>query len=261
MPAPLNRRSYFRLPLDIRVSLRVSGVKVPIPSTLVDISGGGCQVQARTVLKAQSPVEFDLPRPGQPPVRLPGILRKVTYTPGDRTFKYAIEFKISEGVHDELLRFIAEEQRREIARQKGHDLEVVGISKSAREQRSHTRVDVELPIRYNLLGAQTQFSATAIDVSTGGMRILNERVLRQEWILVVRFRLPDEPVRQFLAMRGHNASEHTPFSELKLEARALPGVKETRGQYIQSLIWVDPDPSATDDISRFVNAARRLPKR
>jgi c-di-GMP-binding flagellar brake protein YcgR len=256
MPAPSNRRSYFRLPLEIRISLRVSGVKVPMPSTLVDISGGGCQLHARTVLKPGTPVEFDLPRPGEPPLRLPGILRKVLYTPGTRIFKYAVEFaSLTEATHDELLRFIAEEQRRAIAKEKGHE---VTIKAKAREHRSHHRVDVEMPIRYSLQGSPTSFSATAIDVSTGGMRILTERVLRQEWTVVVRFTLPDEPVRELLKKRGHNPNEHEPFGELRMEARALPGLKQSRGAYIQSLIWVDPDPAATDEIARFTNAARLL---
>jgi c-di-GMP-binding flagellar brake protein YcgR len=262
MPAPSNRRSYFRLPIQIPINLRVSGIKVPVPSTLVDISGGGCQVHGRTAIKEGSPVEFDLPRPGEPPLRLPGTVRKVIYTPGDKIFRYAIEFPaISPSTHDNLLRFIAEEQRREIARKRGHELSGKLSNRPSREHRSHTRVDIELPIRYNLVGAPTQFSAIAIDISTGGMRILTERVLRQEWTITVRFTLPNDPAKEVLKRRGHDPREHKDFMELRMDAKALPGLKESRGQYIQALIWVDPDPVATDEIQRFVNLVRQLPRR
>ena len=66
MAAPSNRRSFYRQPMYLRINLRASGIRAPVPATLVDLSGGGGMVSARTMLKTQQAVEFDLAREGQP---------------------------------------------------------------------------------------------------------------------------------------------------------------------------------------------------
>jgi hypothetical protein len=69
---------FFRQPMYLRINLRVSGVRAPVPATLIDLSGGGGMITARTMLRPQVAVEFDLPREGQPHLRLPGKVRKVS---------------------------------------------------------------------------------------------------------------------------------------------------------------------------------------
>ena len=239
----------------LRVDVRVSGLRVSVPATLVDLSGGGGMLQARTMLQPQLPVEFDLPREGQPPLRLAGKIRKVTYSPGDRTFRYAVEFgALTEDTLEALHRYIIAEQRRTISAR--NELSAAPkISTRIQEQRAHRRIDVNIPVRYTIVDTPGAFSATAIDVSTGGIRIITESVLRQEWIVTLRFTLPNDVLRALQQMRGSKATSSPPFQEIRLNARALPGVKQSRGRYVQSLLWADPDPQVTEEISRFVQAA------
>lgn len=239
-----NRRLAFRQAMSLNISLRVSGFRAPVSATLVDLSGGGGMVAARTALKTQTAVEFDLPRAGQPPLRLPGMIRKVTFMPGERTFKYAVEFgDLDDDTREALHRLITFEQRRQLSvTRRGTELPRPELA--AQEQRAHRRIDVEIPLRISIGDVPGIMEATLIDVSTGGVRILIEHVLRQEWVVTLRFTLPSDVLRS-----------GAPFNEIKINARALPGIKQVRNKYIQSLVWVNPDPTITSEISRFVQAA------
>jgi c-di-GMP-binding flagellar brake protein YcgR len=256
MPEPSNRRLFYRQAMFQRINLRVSGLRAPVPATLVDLSGGGGMIQSRTMLRPHIAVEFDLPREGMPHLRLPGKIRKVTYSPNDRTFRYAMEFgALSDEMRDALLRFIIEEQRRTISLSRRGDDARPLLSTRIQEQRAHRRIELNMPVRYSVTDAAGAFSATAIDVSTGGMRIVGEQVLRQEWVVTIRFTLPSDVLGAIPHLSGAQRST-APFKELRLDARTLPGIKQSRGRYIQSLVWVNPDPQATAEIDRFVQAAQ-----
>ncbi len=241
-PATSNRRLFYRQPMFVRVDLRVAGFRVPIPATVVDLSGGGCALVARTMLKAHTQVEFVLPRPDAPPLRLNGRLVKVNYVPSDRTFRYAMSFEATaDDVHDELLRFISHEQRRNIAAARGEELERAPAAPTRPQQmRAERRIEVNIPVRYSVPDTNGILVGTALDLSTGGARIITDRVLRQEWNVLVRFNLPNG---------DSNA-------ELRANARPLPGVKTLRGRYVHSLAWANPDPRFTDEIDRFVQHMR-----
>jgi c-di-GMP-binding flagellar brake protein YcgR len=188
-------------------------------------------ISARRLLRAPLNVEFDLPRDKAPHLRLPGKILKGTYLPSDRSFKYAVEFDtLDEDTREALLRFISREQQRAIRSGDGYP---PPAAEESNEQRAHRRVDVDQVIRIAITGIAAPVEAVLLDVSTGGARVSVEHVLRQEWELTLRFSL------------GNG-------SEVKMHARALPGVKEQRRRYVQSLIWVDPDPEVTREVDRFI---------
>ncbi len=251
-PTTNNRRSFYRQPMYLRVDVRVAGIRIPVPATLVDISAGGCQIHARTMIKPHVAIEFDLPRSGVPPLRLSGKLRKVTYTASDRTFRYAVEFEsLGDSTRDDLAKFIHEEQRRALSvSRRGTEEERPKPSTRLQELRAHRRVEVNLPVTYTIGTTPGTNEGVAVDVSTGGLRLISDRVLRQEWDITIRFTLPNDVLRILHSRSG----AQRPFSELRLVARPLPGVKQTRGRYMQSLVWVNPDPQTTDEIHRFVEA-------
>ncbi|MGB6986360.1 MAG: PilZ domain-containing protein [Candidatus Aquilonibacter sp.] len=239
-----NRRHAYRHAMSLHIDLRVSGIRAPVNATLIDLSGGGGMVAARTALKAETPVEFDLPREGQPHLRLAGKIRKVTFMPHERTFRYAVEFEhLDEETREAVHSLITFEQRRQLS-VKRHGAQLRKPEPSTQEQRAHRRVDVEIPVRISIVNVPRMMEATLVDVSTGGVRVLIQHVLRQEWVVTLRFTLPSEVLRT-----------GTPFDEIRVAARALPGIKQYRGKYIQSLVWVNPDPAITAEINRFVQAA------
>ncbi len=257
-----NRRLYYRQPMYLRIDLRVAGVRIAIPATLIDISGGGCQVHARTMLKPRAAVEFDLSRAGHSDLHVGGAIKKVSYTPEDRVFRYAIQFdKLDARTRDELLRFVIAEQRRAISGVRAmQDAPAQNtLQRSAtrlRELRSAHRVEVNIPVRYAVGETPNTFDATAIDIGTGGIRVIVDQVLRQEWSVTVRFTLPNETLKMLAQMRGSSAEAMRPFSELKAVARPLGGVKQSRGRFVQSLMFVNPDAQLIDEINRFVQATK-----
>ncbi len=240
-----NRRTAYRHPMALPIDLRVSGVRAPVAATLTDLSGGGGMISARAALKEKSAVEFDLPREGQPHLRLPGRIRKVTFMPSERAFKYAVEFEnLDDETREALHRFIVLEQRRDLAVTR-RGTEPSKPTRSAQEQRAHRRIDVDVPVRIAIVEVPGSMEATLVDVSTGGARILIDHVLRQEWVVNLRFTLPSEMLK----------GDAAPFKEMRINARALPGIRQQRGKYIQTLAWVHPDPMMTAEINRFVQAA------
>jgi c-di-GMP-binding flagellar brake protein YcgR len=242
-----------------RVDLRAEGVRIPVPATLVDISGGGCQLHARTLLKPHIAVEFDLPRYHAPPLRLGGELVKVSYTASDRTFRYGVDFdKLTEQTRDELARFIASEQKKSIAvakRGEAHESKNVPQLR-IQELRSAKRVEVNFPVKFTVNGSAQTHEGIALDVSTGGMRLISNQILRQEWDVVLRISFPSDALRAARTASGERSHTLIPFREIKVSARPLAGVKQTRGKYMQSLVWVNPDPMSTHEIARFVDATR-----
>ncbi len=247
----------------LRIDLRVAGIRVAVPSTLVDISGGGCQIHSRTMLRPRKRVEFDLPRAEQSALSLSGSIRKVVYTPDDRMFRYTVEFDgIEERERDLLLRFVIDEQRRGLrtARAAASDVPPENARRVAmtriQELRASHRVELNCPVSYSIGDAATIFNATAIDISAGGMRLIAEQVLRQEWDLTVWFTLSNDALRALHQLRGSDARTMRPFSELRLVARPLGGVKQSRGRFVQSLVFVNPEKRSTDEIVRFVQATR-----
>ena len=257
-----NRRLYYRQAMYLRIDVRVAGIRVAIPCTLVDVSGGGCQIHSRTMLKPRAQVQFDLPRPGTHSLPLSGTVRKVTYTPENRTFQYKIEFDtLDRQRRDELLRFVIDEQRRglKVAR-----TAIDIVPENARhkpmtriqELRGSLRVEVNFPVVYNVDGAAASYSGTAIDLSTGGVRVIVDQVLRQEWRLTIRFTPPNDALKALHLQRGGTEPVGRPFPELRLTARPLGGVKQSRGGFVQSLVFVAPEAQMVDEIARFVHATR-----
>jgi c-di-GMP-binding flagellar brake protein YcgR len=239
-----NRRRHFRQSMYVRVDLRVASRGAAVPATLIDLSGGGCRVEARTMLRPRVAVEFELPRPGAPALPLTGILRKGLYLPRERTFHYAIEFDgLDAAVREALSRFVAEEQRRAIAGRGTPEMPELQRPTGPRlhARRAHPRIEINTPVRYTIGEVSAARNATAVDVGCGGIRLITGQVLRPEWNVRISMTLP--------------ASERE-AGEIRVTCRPLAGVRQSRGQYIQSLAFVDPDPDVTRRIQNFVENSR-----
>ena len=136
-PAPeeitrTTRRGHFRVDTKIptRVRLIENGEQVTLPAIMLDLSGGGCRLQTRRHLQAETPVQldFDLPFPPdnegldrtKPLRQLPGKV-KLSFSPAEArkssrarqsVHLTGIEFdKLDNVVQNSLLRYIAFRQR------------------------------------------------------------------------------------------------------------------------------------------------------
>lgn len=262
-PAKLpNRRLYYRQAMYLRIDLRVSGMRVALPCTLVDISGGGCQIHSRTMLNSRSAVEFDLPRPGLSSLGISGTVTRVMYAPENRMFQYKVEFlTLDTKLRDQLMRFVLDEQRRALKRvRSAPDVPPVNARRipmtRIQELRRSPRAEINVPVLYSIDDSAKMFAATAIDISAGGVRLIVDQVLRQEWDVKLRFTLSDDVLKAAQQRRGGSAQTLRPFSELRLSARPLGGVKQSRSGFVQSLAFVNPDAASVEEIGRFVQATQ-----
>lgn len=254
-PSLLNRRAFIRQPMQQRVDLRAPGVGSGIPSTLVDISGGGCRITTRQMLKPRSSVEFELPNVAPDPITLSGRIAKVRYTPADRTFHYGIAFEaIEDRERDTLLRFIGEEHRRLL-----EELRLRRRRESSRapehERRRSPRVTTHFSLVYAVSGVPTSFTAHALDIGTGGIRVYTDRLIRSDWALELRLNLPNDVLRMALQVAGTLVKDARPFEPMRLSARTLPGALRTREGYVQRLSFVNVSEPHAAELARFVRAA------
>ncbi len=236
----LDKRRYYRQPMRTPVRLQVAGAPDALPATLVNISGGGCLVDAAGSLSARLPVRFNLPRPGLADLALTGTLTKVRRAKHDPVYHYGIAFEITESEREELVRFINEEQVRALHGTRA-DPGPPSLPKRLLEQRSSSRTVASFPIRYTLPDRpDVAYEALALDVSTGGMRIVTDRILRREWCINITLSLP-----------GEGLGAEAPIALL---ATPLPGIRNSRGRYVHSLSFRSPSAVAVDEILRFIQA-------
>jgi len=251
-----NRRTYYRQPIYSTIHLRIQGVRAPILATLVDISGGGCLINTRTMLQERYPVQFDLGNGTEARLTLTGRIRKARYTRSDHTFHYGIEFSfLNEVEREELLRFISQEQRRTLT---GRVESTIRAASFPRELRSNHRVDTSFPVHCNVSGLSHPFVVDAVDISAGGMRVLTSRILRQEWAIELRFTLPNDVLRKVRQFAGGNIAKGHPFNEMIVTGQALPGLTPSNAQFVQRLTFYRPNPHTISELQRFVNAVRLL---
>jgi hypothetical protein len=243
VPSPgSHRRQPYRQSTYVRIDLRVAGRGAAIPATLVDLSSGDCCIEARTMLRPHAAVEFELPRHNRSVLRLAGILRKGLYLPRDRTFRYSVEFVgLRDAERDEITQYLAEEQQRMLAAKRRAEMVELQRPTGPRLQkrRAHPRVEVNEPVCYTIGEVSAAGNATAVDLGCGGIRLITGQVLRQEWNVRITMKLPErEP------------------GEIRVTCRPLAGARHSRGRFVQSLTFVDPDPDVTSRIERFVESAR-----
>jgi len=251
-----NRRTYYRQPIYSTINLRIPGVRAPIVATLVDLSGGGCLINTRTMLQERYPVQFDLVNAAEAKLTLTGRIRKARYTRTDHTFHYGVEFSfLDETEREELLRFISHEQRRTLT---GRVESTIRSASYPRDLRNHHRVDTSFPVQCNVSGLSHPFVVDAVDVSAGGMRVLTGRILRQEWAIELRFTLPNDVLRKVRQFAGGNIAKGHPFNEMSVTGQALPGLTPANAQFIQRLTFHRPNPHTISELQRFVNAVRLL---
>ncbi len=240
----LDNRAYYRQAMHAPIHVRVADVRETLPATLVDISGGGCRIDAAVLIQTRLPVRFNLPRPGLTDLVLTGTIKKIRHTTHGRTYHYGIAFELADEVErEELLHFINEEQLRALKGTRAF-ASPPPPPKRLLEQRSCMRTVASFPVRYTVPEQPgVTYEALALDLSTGGMRIVTDRILRREWSINVKISLPNDGLRTAV-----------PFVPLSLLASPLPGIRNSRGRYVHSLSFRNPSAAAIDEILRFIRA-------
>ena len=228
----IDRRKDRRVAMHGAIDLRASGIDLDLHAMLEDISSGGCKISARVPLQMKHPVRLELPRPGASPLRITGNVVRAYGTTSDRLYHYGIRFRIeSIEARTEIRHYVSLYTRR-----------VASIGSMRSERRDGTGgVDVKLPADI-FVADVGRMTATVIALKGDGMRVAGERVLRQEWTMKIDLRLPNDATGQ--------------SALVTVTARAVPGVREARGQFVQDLVFVEPALRVRTEIERFMYETR-----
>lgn len=227
-----DRRKDRRFPMRGAIDVRATGIDLDIHATLEDISSGGCRIGARVPLQMKHPVRVALPRPGQPELRVTGNVVRAYGNTTDRIYHYGIRFRIE-----------SDEARADIRKYVSlyaHRLSPLRAETSDRRG-SSPGVEVKVPVDV-FVPEIGRMLVVAISLRTEGMRVASDRILRQEWNMKIDLRFPSE-------VAG-------PSSVVTVAAKALPGVREVRGQFVQDLVFVDPSLRVRGEIERFLYELR-----
>ncbi|MDP9017729.1 MAG: PilZ domain-containing protein, partial [Candidatus Eremiobacteraeota bacterium] len=236
-------------------------MSIPLPALLVDISGGGCLIASRIMVEGGQPVSYTLRRgDGKPDMKLSGVIRTKRYAESEHIYFYGVKFDpMKTADHDVLLQEISQLERRLIVHKRAEAemplkkppavaLSAVG-KKKAEQSRSAFRVSWPFQMTYKVPGIPGTHRATALDTSSGGMRIATDMVLRREWVLELSFTLPAQVLEVLEHHESANASElfgnryaqkslvvkQRPFATMTVQANVIPGVQEARGRYVHGI--------------------------
>lgn len=244
-------RKFFRLPVKIDIEMQVASVAVPVPSTLADISEGGCRIVARAMLKKDSAIAFALPRSGKTPLKLNGVIKAVDFKSANRTFDYRVQFSaLRPADRDEVYQYIVEQQRRsaKAAEAASAPARASHAPSGSIAKRGAYRVQRLFPCRYVIAGQRSSSPATVLDVSAGGMRVAFDKPLGLERSVDLKFTLPNDVLAVLKGSRQ--------FVELSSRATVLPGGSMQKGRFLASVSLVNPAPFVIEEIARYVHAAQ-----
>jgi len=222
-----DRRKDRRFPMRGAIDMRAAGINVVIHATLEDISATGCRVSTRAPLRIKHPVRIELPRPGQTLLRVTGHVVRARGATSDRLYYYGIHFRFeSDETRAELRAYVSlYASKLAPVRNGSFDRRVAAAGADVKLQ-----LDVTVP-------EVGRFSAIALALRPDGMRVACDRVLRQEWPMKIDLRLP---------------SESAGTSIVTVRAKALSGVRQVRGQYIQDVEFCEPPLRARQEIERLI---------
>lgn len=134
------------------------------------------------------------------------------------------------------------------------------------QKRTAFRMPVEFPVFYTLVGRRGRRSATANDLSAGGLRLLADEDFFKGSMCSLQFRVPDDFLSTMtidkeiyeetpFGKRAKSAKVHPPpFEEFKLDAKILvPFFDLRRRRFAYGISFVDVETSVTEELQRFIH--------
>ncbi len=250
---------------DVPVRLRLRGVKEPVQATLLHIALAGCRLRSWMLLERGTSVSFEWRLTDGKLLTLTGAIA-ARYTPrnGGVGFEYAVALEqIPADDADALSREAAMLAKR-TASARSYDTSLVDIS-----QFTGYRVpdDFQVAFRADDVRAIAK-TASASDVTGNGLRLRCEQQLRAGAVLVLQFALPEHVlgvhkgkddelvVGPFGYRRVPRKYLRRPFAQLKLRARVLGAVKDSRRRDSYELQFLEVDGMAREELARYIHASQ-----
>jgi hypothetical protein len=228
-----DRRKYPRTPVLGAVDLRASGIEIPLTANLRDISPGGCAIESRVALGLKQALRIKFPLPGAAPMVIDGNIVRSIATAADKMYHYGIRFRVeTASLRDNLVTYI-NSYCHKARKHTGPD------------RRNRGAVDARFSVTVSAHDVRP-FNAMAISLSTEGIRLASDRILRQEWSMKLELKLPGTMLAAPpLLVNGH----------------AKPGAKSVRGSYVQDVVFVEPSLHALTEIERAMTEAGHKARR
>ncbi len=220
-----DRRKYPRTPVNGAVDLRASGIEIPLTANLHDISPGGCAIESRVALDLTQALRIKFPLPGAPAMVIDGNIVRAISTASNKMYHYGVRFRVeTASLRDNLVTYI--------------NSYVHPVAKAAGpERRSRGAVDTRFSVTVSTHEIRA-FNVMAISLSSHGVRLASDRILRQEWLMKLELKLPGTMLAA---------------PPLLVQATANAGVKSVRGSYVQDIVFVEPSLQAITEIERAMN--------
>lgn len=263
-----NERSGYRQPVDLPVQVDVSGVRLPVNATIVDVSVTGCRLRSWIAFERGSKIAFDWPGE-QVDLRVAGSVMARRPCARGGAFEYGISFAgLLPAQSDLLAREIAEAQRRE-ALNRGRNAADAHVSPAQFNRRHAYRAQAEFEVDVTFEeGKAAAMTVTAMDISAGGLRIRCDRELTSNDEVTVRFRLPDSVLTVFPAgvredsvmtpfgPRRRTRNNRRPFEEMRIRSRIANRLKDWEGHPVFGVAFVEIDAYSREEIARFIHAVQ-----
>lgn len=265
-----NQRQFYRQSIELPIAIEVAGLPAPVYGTLINISETGCRLRSLILIDRDRDVEFELKRPNQPAFLLKGrIVTRATPQKGGG-YEYGVSFpRLTAAERAALAREIREIQRREAATRADRRAGPAPkpVPKPGKQRRGSVRTMVEFPIRYRV-GGKPSVSASANDVSTGGLRLHTEEPLSVGTIVEMRFSLPNEflyvyplagervEISPFGPRRVRIPDNRRPFEEMTVHGRIVSRFQPQRAREVFGVQFTDVDGYQREEIARFTHAVQ-----
>ena len=263
-----NERSGYRQLVDLPVQVSVSGIRIPVNATIVDVSVTGCRLRSWIALERGAKIAFDWPRE-HVDLRVSGSVMARRPSDAGGAFEYGISFAgLLPAQSDLLAREIAEAQRRE-ALNRGQQAAAMQVSPAQFNRRHTYRARAEFPVDVSFEERKaTAIKVTATDISTGGLRIVCDCELTSNDEVTVRFRLPDNVLTVFppgvredvvitpFGPRRRTKNNRRPFEEMRIRSRIANRLKDWHGRPAFGVAFVEIDAYSREEIARFIHAVQ-----
>jgi c-di-GMP-binding flagellar brake protein YcgR len=265
-----NQRQYYRQSIELPIAIEVAGLPAPVYGTLINISETGCRLRSLILIDREREVEFELKRPGHPAILLKGLVVTRATPEKGGGYEYGVSFaRMTPTERAALAREILEMQRREatVRADKRQPAAPLPVPKTTKQRRSSVRTMVEFAIRYRS-GNKPTVTASANDVSTGGLRLMTSEPLAIGTTLELRFTLPNNflhvyppagervEISPFGPRRVRIPDNRRPFEEMTVHGRVVSKFQPTRGREVFGVQFTDVDGYQREEIARFTHAVQ-----
>lgn len=250
---------------DVPVKLRIRGMTEPVHGTLLHIALSGCRLRSWMLMERGSGVSFEWRLSDGKLLQLSAVVA-ARYAPrnGGVGFEHAVALEQLPDPEADALAKEAAMLARQTASARSYDTSLVEIS-----QFTGYRVPDDFALNFRTGDIRSrQRPAQACDVTGNGLRLRCDQPLKAGDALVLVFTLPDHVlhvhkgkddelvVGPFGYRRVPRKYLRRPFASLRMKARVLAKVRDSKRRDAYEVQFQDVDGMAREELARYIHASQ-----